>query len=71
MPEMNGIDATIKIIKELGENSPVIIAMTAAALAEDKENCFNAGMKDYISKPFVIEDLQKLVKKWGKILNKA
>jgi len=67
MPEMNGIEASYKIIEEHGQNSPVIIAMTAAALAEDKQRCFNSGMKDYISKPFVIEDLQELIEKWGEI----
>ena len=71
MPVMNGIDASYKIIEQLGENSPVIIAMTAAALDEDKQKCFNAGMKDFISKPFVIEDLQELIEKWGNEFNKV
>ena len=66
MPEMDGIEATQKIIKKHQDNAPVIIAMTAAASAEDKAKCFAAGMKDYISKPFIIEDLQQLLIKWGK-----
>jgi len=71
MPEMDGIEATKAIIKKYKDNSPVIIAITAAALTEDKENCFKAGMKDYVSKPFVIENLQGLLIKWGKEINKG
>ncbi|OYT17869.1 MAG: hypothetical protein B7C24_00365 [Bacteroidetes bacterium 4572_77] len=71
MPEMNGIEASYKIIKQLGQDSPVIIAVTAAALTEDKQKCYDAGMKDYISKPFDIGDLQKIIEKWGEEFNKA
>lgn len=59
MPVMDGITATKKI-RELEENTnshTPIIAITANALAGDKEICINAGMNEYISKPFQIEDL--------------
>jgi len=59
MPIMDGITATKKIRElelETNTNTP-IIAITANALTGDKENCLAAGMNDYISKPFQIEDL--------------
>jgi len=54
MPEMDGYTATRKIRKELQEpkNKIRIIAMTAAALKTEQQNCIDAGMDDYISKPF-------------------
>lgn len=50
MPVMSGYDATIIIRKELKNNIP-IIAMTANAMADEKEKCLSLGMNDYISKP--------------------
>lgn len=59
MPEMDGIEATQFIRKGLPEpicNTP-IIAMTASALIGEEEKCIEAGMNDYISKPFNPNDL--------------
>ncbi|MBK8584666.1 MAG: Hpt domain-containing protein [Bacteroidetes bacterium] len=39
--------------------------MTAFALEGDKEKCLEAGMDDYISKPFMIEEIVERIKKWG------
>jgi len=58
MPNIDGLEATRTIRKKHGAY-PLIVAMTANALSEDKENCFNAGMDDYISKPINIELLIK------------
>jgi len=53
MPEMNGLDAT-RAIRELeagrGRRTP-IIAMTAHAMPEDRQRCFEAGADDYLAKP--------------------
>ena len=51
MPEMDGYTATDKIRNELKLNNLPVIAMTAHAMAGDKEKCIKAGMDDYISKP--------------------
>lgn len=58
MPEMDGNEATAKI-RELPppKNKIPIMAMTAYALKNEKDNCLNMGMNDYISKPFDPEEL--------------
>ncbi|RCR70339.1 hybrid sensor histidine kinase/response regulator [Larkinella punicea] len=57
MPEVNGLEATIRIRQQPGRQ-PTIIAMTANAMADDREACLHAGMDDYIAKPIVIEELK-------------
>ncbi|MDD2500584.1 MAG: response regulator [Geobacter sp.] len=57
MPVMDGIQATL-LIRQLPHTKEIpIIAMTAAASEADRENCLNAGMNDYISKPIVATEL--------------
>lgn len=60
MPEMDGMETTYHIRNDLKLSLP-IIALTASALPEDREICFKAGMNEYVTKPFLPEDLlQKL-----------
>ena len=68
MPEMDGYTATEKIRYDLHLNIP-IIAMTAHALAGEKEKCLGAGMDDYISKPINEEQLYKLINKYAQSSN--
>ncbi|RZK71969.1 MAG: PAS domain-containing hybrid sensor histidine kinase/response regulator [Pedobacter sp.] len=56
MPEIDGRETAIRIRKQLNLKVP-IIAMTASVSADEREKCKQAGMEDYISKPFVKEDL--------------
>lgn len=64
MPEMNGYDAT-KLIraKETGKNVP-IIALTAGNVMGEKERCLEAGMDDFIAKPFVEDTINEMLEKW-------
>jgi two-component system sensor histidine kinase/response regulator len=66
MPQLDGFEATTLIRgeeKNHGQHIP-IIAMTAHSTAEDRQNCLNVGMDDYISKPFKIDDLKSILAKW-------
>lgn len=56
MPEMDGLEATTAV-RNSDVRQPVIIAMTANAMQEDKEECLRIGMNDYLSKPIHIESL--------------
>ncbi len=61
MPEMDGLDATREIRRletESGHPGIYIIALTADAMAGDREKCISAGMNDYLTKPLRPNDLQ-------------
>ncbi|MDR6369870.1 signal transduction histidine kinase/CheY-like chemotaxis protein [Chryseobacterium bernardetii] len=64
MPQMDGYAATQKIREELRLDIPVI-AMTAHALAGERERCLSRGMNEYISKPVNEEELFTLISKFG------
>jgi CheY-like chemotaxis protein len=57
MPVMDGYTATAQIRQGLGLASLPIIAMTANAMASDREACLAAGMNDHVGKPFELSDL--------------
>ncbi len=63
MPELDGLEATRLIRKALPDSSPYIIAMTANAMQGDREECLQAGMDDYLSKPIKLEELIKSLEK--------
>ncbi|MCA0447528.1 MAG: response regulator [Bacteroidetes bacterium] len=65
MPEMDGFEAT-RLIRIRPIVQPVIIALTAHAQQKDHQDCLDAGMNDFISKPFQIQELQEKLIKWGK-----
>ena len=67
MPEMDGLEATKKIInyfKTSKREAPVIIAMTANVLGDSRKQCKDAGMKGFIAKPVSPSELNKNLKQW-------
>jgi len=65
MPGMDGYEATghIRELEGSGRRTP-IIAMTANAMEGDRQRCFDAGMDDYIAKPFRPDDLARVLRRW-------
>ena len=68
MPEMDGF-ATTRVVRKAeaktGKHIPVI-AMTANAMQGDREECIQAGMDDYLSKPVSMESLRDALARWGR-----
>jgi CheY-like chemotaxis protein/signal transduction histidine kinase len=64
MPEMDGLEAT-RMIRTCLEVQPVIIAMTANVMQGDRDQCMQAGMDDYLSKPIDMKELLNQLEKWG------
>ena len=67
MPELDGFEATREIrAREAGMARVPILALTANAMEGDRERCIDAGMDDYLSKPFKREDLIAAMRRWIK-----
>ncbi|GLI33694.1 response regulator [Desulforhabdus amnigena] len=72
MPEMDGYEATRRIreneaLKQSGNGKfrPLpIVALTAHAMDGEKDHCLSAGMDDYLSKPFTMQQLRGVMEKW-------
>jgi CheY-like chemotaxis protein len=69
MPQLDGL-AAARAIKELyaastgGLAAPPIVALTANAFAEDKQRYLEAGMDDYLAKPFDMAGLETVLRRW-------
>jgi HPt (histidine-containing phosphotransfer) domain-containing protein len=65
MPGLDGFSATraIRAREAPGRHTP-IIAITASAMNGDRERCLEAGMDEYIAKPFAVDELRRKVQHW-------
>ncbi|UOE50021.1 response regulator [Mucilaginibacter sp. SMC90] len=71
MPVMDGLEAT-RVIRKDDVKQPVIIALTANAMTGDEQDCLQAGMDDYLSKPVKLDELMNKLSKWYTVVtNKA
>lgn len=61
LPSLSGIDVVRSLKQEPLTSNIAAIAVTALASAEDRESILRAGFNDYISKPYMLEDLEALV----------
>lgn len=61
MPEMDGYEATARILEELGNAAPPIVAVTASASEQDRMDILNAGMCEHVIKPFKKETLIRIL----------
>ncbi|MBY0463476.1 MAG: response regulator, partial [Burkholderiales bacterium] len=65
MPVLDGLQATHAIRNRLHLRDLPIVAMTANAMASDREACLNAGMNDHVGKPFELQHLVRTLLRWA------
>lgn len=74
MPEVDGYEATRTIRKMESDGSGsrhiCIVALTAHAMEGDRKLCLDAGMDDYLTKPFSMNGLQNILEKWLSPVNR-
>ncbi len=61
MPEMDGLEAIQKLRRTPGLTTTPIVALTALAMAGDRERCLQAGANEYLSKPVSLRQLATLI----------
>ena len=64
MPNVDGLEATRQLRQTTAYRHTPIIAMTANAFSEDRHRCLDAGMNDFLTKPFVPDSLYRMLLKW-------
>jgi len=64
MPVMDGVSAARQITSRPADGQPPVVAMTAAVLSEDRAQCADAGMVDFVAKPVDPDDLVRVLRRW-------
>jgi CheY-like chemotaxis protein len=64
MPVMDGYEATRALRQRQGMQTLPVIAMTANAMVGDREAALDAGMNDHVPKPFKVDDLMSVLRRW-------
>jgi CheY-like chemotaxis protein len=64
MPVMNGYETTKLIRAQAQFKHLPIVALTAHTFVNERTVCINAGMNDYLAKPFTLDQLKKIIYKW-------
>jgi CheY-like chemotaxis protein len=67
MPDMSGIEVAMRIRqheRDTGAKRLPIVALTASATAKDQQSCLAAGMDEVLTKPFRLEQLEAVLKRW-------
>jgi CheY-like chemotaxis protein len=63
MPRMDGLESTRRIRSLALARQPHVVALTANAYEEDRQECLAAGMDDFLAKPYRLDDLARLLDK--------
>ena len=67
MPGMDGFEVTQRLRgAEQGERRTPVIGLTAHASAEVRDACLKAGMDDFLSKPYSLDELRAVVTRWSR-----
>lgn len=69
MPHMDGIEVVSQLRKNWQTKTIPVIAVTALAIADDRERLLLAGFNDYISRPYLLEDIEAKVCRYLPALN--
>jgi CheY-like chemotaxis protein len=71
LPDIDGFEVARRVRAARPGPPPYIIAVTAGVSPEDRQNCFDAGMNDYVMKPFKISQLKEVIVKFARELRQA
>jgi len=66
MPEVDGLAVARRVRAEMNTPPPTIVAISAGVTPEDRQKCFDAGMDDFVMKPFKISTLKEAILKYSR-----